>query len=843
MGKRKFAITERNNDKGTFKFMVRKEKYNFMTGAITSFVMAFILYGIIFAICGFAPFGSKTVLTWDLNGQYVAYLSYFRRTILEKDFSFYTQEIVLGGGTIGLWAYYLLSPFNLILLFFDTVDLPIGISVILLLKHAVSALTMYLYWFYRYQRRSVEKIKEPIEKRQMIGIVFACIYALSGYAINMQFNLMWIDGMILLPVLCMGLERLVHEGKTGLTVTALWLSVVTNFYIGYMLWVFSGLYFIFLLIETGEIKKRKIWGKYIGSAILAAGMGMALILPLLYSLSISKMSDISIVEKVIEKFSGKSTVLLLIAAVLCCVLAAAFFFRKKIEKHFAKVMIFYKNKEQEKTVLFLILKVILMITAAGCCWKGINWGSNKGILQKESLYWPLKLIIGAFDQQEIINGLPNLFVSSLIIILAVRMLISKSVSVKTKWRYLGLLGILLISMLVKATDLMWHGFSAPHGSPWRYSFLISFVLILMAMQCFKDEAEKDIECRKLKKRWKFYGLLLGWVFFCFYKYPSLNSEFLSIKKIVITIVIYCSMILLLNIKKLKIKYVAVTILLCFELICNAVLSLETMDYTELSEYQETTCAVDQIVSSLTAADQNVYRIDTPDLGANSALLYGYESLGHYSSMIPARAVRLLNEFGMKPDHMGDMETLYQVDASASDAGILNVKYVFSKEDLQKHGFFYLYDIDGYGIYENPEWKSRAFWVQKNAVTDCIEDFKSVKDSVVQKDIRIKESLSNRIVLTVDQPASEAGRKLLFSIVWDKGWKAYLDGQETEIGLAYQSLMYLDIPTGEHEVVLEYDAPYLKIGMEISGIFVGIALCMVLIRVMKNAVYRKKSREK
>ncbi len=32
-----------------------------------------------------------------------------------------------------------------------------------------------------------------------------------------------------------------------------------------------------------------------------------------------------------------------------------------------------------------------------------------------------------------------------------------------------------------------------------FFFLISFVLILMAMQCFKEEAEEDIECRKLKK--------------------------------------------------------------------------------------------------------------------------------------------------------------------------------------------------------------------------------------------------------------------------------------------------------------------------------------------------------
>ena len=61
-------------------------------------------------------------------------------------------------------------------------------------------------------------------------------------------------------------------------------------------------------------------------------------------------------------------------------------------------------------------------------------------------------------------------------------------------------------------------------------FLISFVLILMAMQCFKEEAEEDIECRKLKKHWKFYLVCFGMALLCFYKYPSLNSEFLSTKK-------------------------------------------------------------------------------------------------------------------------------------------------------------------------------------------------------------------------------------------------------------------------------------------------------------------------
>ena len=100
------------------------------------------------------------------------------------------------------------------------------------------------------------------------------VYCISDMQINMQFNLMWLDGMILLPLLCVGLEYLVYEGKTGVVIASLWLSVITNFYIGYMLWVFSALYFIFLVIESEKMKEWKIWRRYIGCAILAAGMGM-----------------------------------------------------------------------------------------------------------------------------------------------------------------------------------------------------------------------------------------------------------------------------------------------------------------------------------------------------------------------------------------------------------------------------------------------------------------------------------------------------------------------------------------------------------------------------------------
>ena len=79
--------------------------------------------------------------------------------------------------------------------------------------------------------------------------------------------------------------------------------------------------------------------------------GNGLDLSLVYSLSISKMSgQLSIVEKIIEKLSGKSAVLFLMAAMICCVFIIALFWRKNIKELFNKVIMFWRDKEQKKPV-------------------------------------------------------------------------------------------------------------------------------------------------------------------------------------------------------------------------------------------------------------------------------------------------------------------------------------------------------------------------------------------------------------------------------------------------------------------------------------------------------------
>ncbi len=89
-----------------------------VTGYGLAFFMPVLLYLIVMIYVGFYPFGDQTIVTWDMQGQYLAFLAYFRRILLGQENLFFTQSMTLGGANVGLLAYYTLSPLNLILVFF-----------------------------------------------------------------------------------------------------------------------------------------------------------------------------------------------------------------------------------------------------------------------------------------------------------------------------------------------------------------------------------------------------------------------------------------------------------------------------------------------------------------------------------------------------------------------------------------------------------------------------------------------------------------------------------------------------------------------------------------------------
>ena len=82
-----------------------------------SFLLPLFVMMVIYATMGVYPFGNSTLLTVDLGQQYVDFFSYYRTTLLSDPSAlFFSFTKSFGGEMLGLWAYYLMSPFNLIFL-------------------------------------------------------------------------------------------------------------------------------------------------------------------------------------------------------------------------------------------------------------------------------------------------------------------------------------------------------------------------------------------------------------------------------------------------------------------------------------------------------------------------------------------------------------------------------------------------------------------------------------------------------------------------------------------------------------------------------------------------------
>ena len=110
------------------------------------------------------PFGENTYLPVDALVQYVSFLQYFRDLFFGDSSIFYSLSKSIGGETFGLFAYYLMSPFNLITLLFNEGNMTVAFEIILVLKMAFSGVT----FMYYLNRRKKAEFKNLIFSMDLI---------------------------------------------------------------------------------------------------------------------------------------------------------------------------------------------------------------------------------------------------------------------------------------------------------------------------------------------------------------------------------------------------------------------------------------------------------------------------------------------------------------------------------------------------------------------------------------------------------------------------------------------------------------------------------------------------
>ena len=179
------------------------------------------------------PIGESSVLVLDLNGQYVYFFEGLRDIIYGEGSLLYSFSRALGGEFVGVFAYYLSSPFSLLVALFPKDMITEALLIMFLLKVGSCGLTFGIY------------IEATRKRNRVATVIFATMYALCGYAVVMQHNTMWIDNLILLPIIMLGIESIIKYGKYRMFIISLAMAIFSNFYIGYMTCIFVFIYFFY----------------------------------------------------------------------------------------------------------------------------------------------------------------------------------------------------------------------------------------------------------------------------------------------------------------------------------------------------------------------------------------------------------------------------------------------------------------------------------------------------------------------------------------------------------------------------------------------------------------------
>ena len=614
------------------------------------FIPVIIMYGI-YVIKGIYPiFSDGSPLVLDLNHQYVSFFEALRDFALGERSILYSFSRSLGGEFMGMVAYYMASPLTYITVLFPKERIQEAVLAILLLKCGLSGLS---FGFYLHK-----KSRNP---KKLTVLAFSLLYALSAYSVVQQQNTMWIEALIWLPLLAYGIENLVYRKKYKLYVIALSVIMICNYYIGFMICIFSVLYFFFCYFSKSKEEINPYKEKL---HFLRAGARFAI-------------------------FS------LISAAISAFMLIAAFY-----SLQFGKTDFSSPSWDMQM---------------------------NFGIVDFLTKFLP-----GAYDTLSP-PGLPFIYCGILTLFLVPIYFISKKISSREKIASLALLSVLILSLFIRPLDLIWHGFSMPNWINARYSFILCFVLLVLAYKALgnlKSANEKVILC--IAAFIIFFAAIAEK--FEFESYINSEKKLLILGCILFSIAfaIIIAVILCLKLKKGNKKFhkgvSAVLVgVICLELFCNGVVCFlkmhEDVGFTNYKKYNENLADFRPLISEIKKNDPSFFRMEkTYARTKNDNMALGMYGITNSTSTLNAKAISFIHDLGYNGrSHY----TMYKGGTAAGDS-LLGIKYVIDYESSTVHDKIYkkldIGDGEKYCVYENPNALSLAYGVDEKLKDFSLDDY-------------------------------------------------------------------------------------------------------------------------
>lgn len=234
-----------------------------------SFLIPFLTMLLIYAEMGIAPFGERSILLMDMSEQYVNFFSELQSIVRGDSSIYFSWGKSFGCSFIGVFAYYISSPLTFITVFFPPEDLPVVLMFLTCLKIGLAGFTLTVYF------------KAAFRKAGLLTLTLSLCYALMSYSFSYSLCIMWLDGLIWLPLILLGIEKLLAGHFPWILTLSLSVMFVSNYYISYMIGLFSALYFVYRFFSEKHRLSQgaRLFVHFAAAVIIAAGLASWLLLP------------------------------------------------------------------------------------------------------------------------------------------------------------------------------------------------------------------------------------------------------------------------------------------------------------------------------------------------------------------------------------------------------------------------------------------------------------------------------------------------------------------------------------------------------------------------------------
>lgn len=687
-----------------------------------------------YVVFGVYPFGRRSVLSLDLNAQYVYYYDYMYDVFAGKESLFYSWSRNLSGEFMGIIGYYLASPFNILVWLFPRKMITEGLMTMMIAKAAAAGLSCCFL------------LKKHRGYGNLTAVMFSVMYALCGFFVVQTMNPMWLDGLIALPLVVMGIEWICDKKSPALYVLSLLYIFVANFYIGYMTGIFSALYYLYY-IASGK-SARTCFGDVCGSVV---------------TFGISSMS----------------------AILMSC---------------------------------FMILPVYKSLSNGKFTFSDPDFSPAESFQIADSF---IKLFPATYDTVRM-EGLPILYCGTLALVFAAVYFMSRNTRARERIAGGVLVGFLFLSMYIRPLDMLWHGGQMPNWLPYRYSFLISFLLVLFGAQAFDSLRQTRGRCMGAA-----FGVLLAMLLWADY---NAGHEYFDTTLIIVIPLCVLALICILAYAYMKKGGTALAITLaaavCLECFMNTSMTLYDMHgdivFSDRSTYLGDIPYSRAITDALHERDEGFYRMEkTYHRTVNDPIALRMYGMSHSSSTLNSKAIALLGDLGFSArEHY----TRYDGATMLTD-DIFGVKYV-----LSKYACYVPYtdtvDIEnelGVTVYENTDALGLAYLADGGIngwdYSDGGDEPRSEKESPFLVQNALAKTLTGDEALTVFRPIDEVAfdsRNIKLGTTTDAHTSCKKKNESSEAWISFEITMpesgalYMYLPTDyERETYVYVNGKYLS----------------------------------